>query len=244
MPFTFSHPAIVLPFAFLSRNYISMTGLIIGSLAPDFEYFIRFKTLSLFSHTIPGIFYFNLPVAIILAFLFHHVVRNPLIDNLPLSLKSRFIELKGFNWKNHFKQKYLVIIISIIIGAASHIFWDAFTHRNGYFVYQNPILLQKINVLTFELPLYNFIQHLSTITGGIVVLSFIYFMKPEKQVDNKINSNYWIYISLIVLIVIFIKVISGIKINLIVTLIVTFISSLLIALTVAPLLLRIFGKLK
>jgi len=43
MPFTFSHPAIVLPLATLRRQWISATGLIIGSITPDFEYFIRMK---------------------------------------------------------------------------------------------------------------------------------------------------------------------------------------------------------
>ncbi|WP_262496247.1 DUF4184 family protein [Flavobacterium piscis] len=39
MPFTFSHPAIILPLKYLPKNWISLTGLIIGSLTPDFEYF-------------------------------------------------------------------------------------------------------------------------------------------------------------------------------------------------------------
>ncbi|WP_240482010.1 DUF4184 family protein [Flavobacterium psychrophilum] len=39
MPFTFSHPAIILPLRYLPRQWFSLTGLIIGSLTPDFEYF-------------------------------------------------------------------------------------------------------------------------------------------------------------------------------------------------------------
>lgn len=83
MPFTFSHPAIVLPLAFLPKKIISITGLIIGSLTPDFEYFIRMKLSSEYSHTISGVFLFDLPLGIILTFLFHGIVRNKLIDNLP-----------------------------------------------------------------------------------------------------------------------------------------------------------------
>lgn len=39
MPFTFAHPAAVLPFSKKQVNYISVTALILGSMAPDFEYF-------------------------------------------------------------------------------------------------------------------------------------------------------------------------------------------------------------
>ena len=39
MPFTFSYPAIVLPLTYLPRRWFSLTGLIIGSLTPDFEDF-------------------------------------------------------------------------------------------------------------------------------------------------------------------------------------------------------------
>lgn len=59
MPFTFSHPAIILPFKYLPNRWISMTGLIIGSLTPDFEYFIRMKIESYYSHTNAGLFLFK-----------------------------------------------------------------------------------------------------------------------------------------------------------------------------------------
>jgi hypothetical protein len=90
MPFTFSHPAIVLPFAFLPRKWFSLTGLVIGSLIPDFEYFLRMRIKSNYSHTIDGLFWFDLPLGIILGYIFHYLVRDSLLNNLPIFLKSRF----------------------------------------------------------------------------------------------------------------------------------------------------------
>lgn len=52
MPFTFSHPSIVLPLTYLPKKWISLTGIVIGSLTPDFEYFLRMKIQSTYSHTI------------------------------------------------------------------------------------------------------------------------------------------------------------------------------------------------
>ncbi|WP_434297574.1 DUF4184 family protein [Clostridium sporogenes] len=40
MPFTFSHPAIVLHLEKKWNKYFSFTALILGSMSPDFEYFI------------------------------------------------------------------------------------------------------------------------------------------------------------------------------------------------------------
>lgn len=42
MPLTFAHPAAVLPF---SRNskYVNFLALVLGSMAPDFEYFLHGK---------------------------------------------------------------------------------------------------------------------------------------------------------------------------------------------------------
>jgi hypothetical protein len=99
MPFTFSHPALVLPLKYLPQRFYSLTGLIIGSMTPDFEYFIRMTVGSIYSHTFWGIFYFDLPVGIALCFIFHGIVRDQLIDHLPAPLRERFWSLKSFNWK-------------------------------------------------------------------------------------------------------------------------------------------------
>ncbi|MFP5043018.1 DUF4184 family protein, partial [Parasediminibacterium sp. JCM 36343] len=117
MPFTFSHPAIVLPLTKCSRRHMSLTGLIIGSMTPDFEYFFRMKIQSTFSHTIGGLFYFDLPVGILLSFVFHNLIRDSLYDNLPKVFKSRLEVFKSFKWNEYFKQHYFVVIISVLVGA-------------------------------------------------------------------------------------------------------------------------------
>ena len=145
MPFTFSHPAIVLPLTFLPRQWFSLTGLVIGSLTPDFEYFLRMRIQSNYSHSISGLFWFDLPLGILLAFIFHNIVRDILFDNLPTILKSRVMKFKMFDWNNYFKRNWLVVTISVLIGAGSHIFWDSFTHDQGYFVQTIPVLTNTVD---------------------------------------------------------------------------------------------------
>ena len=67
MPFTLAHPAIVLPLA-AKKLRMSATGLVIGSMVPDFEYFIRMRTESKYSHTLAGLFWFDLPLGLLLCF--------------------------------------------------------------------------------------------------------------------------------------------------------------------------------
>lgn len=81
MPFTFAHPAIILPLPFLNKRWFSLTGLIIGSMIPDFEYFIRMRIQSIYSHTLAGIFWFDLPLALLISFIFHNKVKNLLFQN-------------------------------------------------------------------------------------------------------------------------------------------------------------------
>jgi len=67
-----------------------------------------------YSHALSGIFWFDLPLGILLAFIFHGIARNSLLSNLPAFLASRFSVFQTFNWTKHFKKNWLVIIISIL----------------------------------------------------------------------------------------------------------------------------------
>jgi len=134
MPFTFSHPVIILPLIYLKRKWRSTTGLIVGSIVPDFEYFIRMDGKSFYSHTIAGLFWFDLPLALLLCFIYHQVVRNPLFDNLPWFLNKRMVNFKDFKWTDYFSKNFWVVAVSILIGASSHLLWDSFTHDDGFFV--------------------------------------------------------------------------------------------------------------
>ncbi|QMU27418.1 DUF4184 family protein [Adhaeribacter radiodurans] len=120
-----------------------MTGLVIGSISPDFEKFFRMSHQDGFSHAWPAIFYFNLPLAILLSFAFHQVVRDSLINNLPLFLIKRLLPFKNLNWLNHFKKHYIIIIFSILVGVTSHLTWDTFTHPSDWFPLLLPYLNQK-----------------------------------------------------------------------------------------------------
>lgn len=237
MPFTFSHPALVIPLTLHNRKWFSLTGLVVGSIIPDFEYFLRMKTQSNYSHTLTGMFWFDLPLALAVAFLFHNVVRNMLIANLPEPLKARFIGFMSFDWNPHFKRHGLVVVGSILIGAASHLFWDSFTHASGWFVQQMPALQNHVALASFKVPAYKLAQHASTVLGALVIAISIFKMPKNKTADCPVNSRYWALIMLLTMIIVTARVLLGLDVRLYGHLIVSCISALLLSLIITPLVL-------
>ncbi len=227
MPFTFSHPAIVLPLNKVFNKYLSLTGLIIGSVTPDFEYFLRMKVKSEDGHSLIGCLWFDLPLGLLLCFAFHQVIKKSLIDNLPEFIQKRLQEVKNHNWLDYFKKHWFIVCVSIIIGGYSHIFWDSFTHINGFFVHY----LGLNNLLLGNLPLYKILQHSSTLIGGLVIVLFFLQLRISTT-SVKPKLSYWLKISILSSVILLFRIIGDLKWteygNIIVSVISAFILSLLI----------------
>jgi hypothetical protein len=195
MPFTFSHPAIVLPLI-KARLKLSATALIVGSMVPDFEYFIRMRDRSKYSHTLSGIFWFDIPLTLLVCFIYHLLVRNALFNNLPSFLKDRFSVFKGFNWTRYFLKNWAIVLVSIIIGAVSHIVWDGVTHNTMFYVKQAD-LSTMMTIGRINLAGYKFLQLASTVAGGIVVIYSIFALRRIHQPRTRIDYRYWAFVWLI-----------------------------------------------
>lgn len=179
MPFTFSHPAIVIPFYRSKRISALFAVLVIASMAPDFEYFLRLKIDSQISHTILGQFLFCLPAVFVVFILWKKLILPQLFNNQ----SQEFIEPS-------FRNVALFVILSIT-GSFSHIVWDSFTHSNGYFV-------EKYSLFTnafYGFPLYKLLQHGSTLLGALVILWFTFKNKNELS----ISFNYYFLLKSFVL---------------------------------------------
>ncbi len=238
MPFTFSHPAIVLPLTYLPRKWFSLTGLVVGSVTPDFEYFLRMSMNSRYSHSIAGLFWFDLPFGLLLAFAFHNLVRDQLFDNLPIGLKSRFSGFKQLNWNQHVKSNGLVVAISILIGAASHLFWDGFTHEHGYFVRAIPSLATPVEMLGRQAPVWKILQHASTLTGALVIAVALVNLPAAKTEKAPIPKTYWAVVAGLTLAILAARLCSGLEWRQYGHLVVTTISAGLISLAITPWLIR------
>ncbi|HSY75935.1 MAG TPA: DUF4184 family protein [Bacteroidia bacterium] len=192
MPFTFSHPAAILPAKFFPERWISLTALVIGSITPDFEYFIRMKNYGIYGHTWGGIFWFDLPLGFLLTFVYHRFVRDGLIDNLPRFLRNRLYKFKGLDWTAYVRKHFLQVIICLLIGIATHVVWDGFTHRAGYFVQMIPWLDMNSEVFGVNHARFYILQNISSLLGmGLVVIAVLRIPKGADAGKRKI-IKYWL----------------------------------------------------
>jgi len=190
MPFTIAHPAIILPFCRNKR--FSVTALFAGSMVPDFEFFFQLREVENIGHHWYGIVLFDIPVALLLTYLFHGLLRNMLIEHLPSSIKSRFMSIRSFNWNSYVKKYPFVVIFSFILGISSHIIWDGFTHQDGFFVSEMTFLLNYTGWRFLDIPFFFLLQLLFSVIGLIIVLYVIYQL-PQQAITSKISgkSYYW-----------------------------------------------------
>jgi hypothetical protein len=225
MPFTLSHPAILLPF--LKNKKLSATALIIGSMSPDFEYFFRMKMQSDISHTFWGIFLIDFPLGFIVMFAFHEIIKKPFIENAPLFFQKRLAVLKDSNWIDYFKNNFLTVVISFFLGAVSHIFWDSMTHWDGYLVQR----VSFLNLELFSIPLYKIAQHLSSIIGLAYILGYVYNLPSDNKELRVINLNYWYLTFLFAVFAIAVRFYFGTELDKIGNAIVSVLSPMIFAVT-------------
>ena len=232
MPFTFSHPAVVLPFAKVFKRNLSFTGLVIGSMTPDFEYFIRMRDQSLYSHTWQGLVWFDIPLGFVVVIVYEFFVKDKLIDRLPAATNRRLSRYRGY--RMHFTAGYLVaILISVALGAASHIAWDGFTHPQGLFTPRFPVLKHIVKIHGYHLYVFTVLQHGSTLFGALIIwISYLALPKGEPTRAKSIAA-YWLQVLLVTTVVLAVRFAFGLNYHQYGDLIVSVISGALIGLLVA-----------
>ncbi|HWA35677.1 MAG TPA: DUF4184 family protein [Cyclobacteriaceae bacterium] len=239
MPFTFSHPAIVIPLAKLSRHWLSLSGLVAGSVAPDFEYFFRMRMYSGISHKPEGLVLFDLPTGLMLTFLFHDLIRNSLFDNSPPFVRSRVEIFKTFNWNQYFLHHWFAVIVSVLIGAMSHLFWDSFTHSYTFFVERYEILRWELTIFGIHTSVHRVIQHFSTVLGGAVIAYFFWKLPTHALAPSRASRGYWPLVVALTIIVSAFRLLLTHVVRQPALFIVTFISAAIVAVCVVSVLLRL-----
>src|ERR1044072_7764328 len=82
MPWTFAHPAAVIPLRRLCPAPLNFAALAIGALTPDFGYYVGLFRLANEAHTLPGSVLVCIPTGLVLLVCFY-LVRRPVWNVLP-----------------------------------------------------------------------------------------------------------------------------------------------------------------
>jgi Domain of unknown function (DUF4184) len=183
MPFPLAHPAAVLPLRRFCPRRLNFPALIIGSLCPDIGYcFGRFH-VDKFSHRfIAGGFGFCLPVGLWLMLMFY-LVRRPMVQWLPARHRRIFEPLclrpAG---------SFMLIVISLLVGAWTHIFLDSITHEHGLFVEHLPALQTNVVVGNFQFQLCDLLYAVCTF-AGVMYVAMAYLNWLERAAGDSV----WIF---------------------------------------------------
>jgi len=169
MPFTLSHAAAALPFQKLKPVW---PALVIGTFAPDLQYFIWISDEDRSGHHFPGIVMLAIPLALLLLWLFEWCVKGPAIELLPGSLQSRLQgkvqPLSFWGWG-----RFASIVVWIAIGIATHVLWDSFTHYSTWITERWSIFHQIVPLPFHHQPMvYKILQHGSTIFGILALAAW------------------------------------------------------------------------
>jgi hypothetical protein len=177
VPFTISHAAAVLPLRGSGRFRLPLAALMIGSMSPDFAYFFG-GVDRVQSHSIAGIFWFCWPVSLALWLLFVRVLEQPTLALLPDRWYARFVPSdRAFTLTT-----LAVASLAVILGAATHLLWDSFTHRGTVMVQTFPALhAVAFHFHGWRIRWFVVLQHLSSLVGMLVLLVWAWRLPPTRN---------------------------------------------------------------
>ncbi|MFF8681404.1 DUF4184 family protein [Streptomyces sp. NPDC015237] len=178
MPFTLSHAAAVLPGVRgdgTGRGRLVPAALVAGSFAPDMTYYaasflpeaMEFGDVT---HSFPGVFTVDVAVAWALVGLWL-LVREPLVALLPSAHQGRIASLSRCGAPRARVLPSLVAwwYVSAVLGALTHVVWDAFTHLDRWGMRVFPVLGREIA----GSPLYWYLQYGGSAVAAVVIVVFL-----------------------------------------------------------------------
>lgn len=139
MPFTISHAAAVLPFARFLKGRSLLSAALIGSMVPDFGIFSPMHPPRSETHGLVALVTFCLPVGLAAFWLFQYCIKPAAIAVLP---------------DNHYRvaaacaspapirdvRSWVAAAAGVLLGALTHLAWDAFTHEGARGIRMIPAL--------------------------------------------------------------------------------------------------------
>jgi len=182
MPFTFAHPAAILP---LRRSrFLQTVPLIIGSLVPDVPYFFpgRFGRAFPDTHTLYGSVFTCLPLGMALLVL-TLLLREPL--TVLLGARARWICLRSIERFNARPLHWPIALFSILIGTWTHIAWDSFTHQTGWTAMRVAALSAPVSVFGWDTATSHLLQYVSSVFG--LVMLAIWFRSLVLRVPETVT---------------------------------------------------------
>jgi len=185
MPFTASHAAAVLP---LLRTPLPASALVIGSMAPDFPFFLPFDP-GIRTHTAAAIVTTDLLFGIPAWLLWHALLAAPALWAAPRPLRGRLAGIPlGVGARLRGVRAALLIVVALAVGSATHVLWDEFTHAGRW----GPEHLPALGETWWLIPGYRWLQYVSSLVGGLVLLAwFLHWWRRTPVIAEPERTAPW-----------------------------------------------------
>ena len=188
MPATFAHPVAVLPLKRFCPRWLNFAALVAGSMTPDFGYYFRRFDIADFSHTFVGSFLACVPIGCLLLTLLL-LLRRPICYVLPQPHRDALMPSPtSFAWQ---PAALVRALISVLLGAWTHIIWDSFTHSSGWAVRHISFLhATAVRLGNSDLPVSYFLRQFSTL-GGIAILfgTYVRWLRTRNTSNSARSSK-------------------------------------------------------
>jgi len=162
-----AHPAAVLPLLRLHR-WLPPTALVVGACVPDLHYVLRFGRVD--SHAPLGLLTFCLPVGLVSLLWLELLVLPVLRRTLPGVRgvePARFLHTVGLP---RGLRGWGLAALALLVGAATHLLWDGFTHA-GQWPARALYPLLRVEVGGGRRILFAaLLQYASSLVGSLIVL--------------------------------------------------------------------------
>lgn len=164
MPFTPAHVAAVLPLR--GRLHLPFAALAAGSMSPDLPYFLPFSAAipRFVTHSVGGVFTWDLLFGLAMWLAWRWIA--PIMhDVVPSPIRNRWRPPAGTGHP----PAWWAVGLAVIIGSATHVLWDFFTHAGHWATTVGPL------ATTYPSPRgsmagYRYLQYASGAVGLAVVL--------------------------------------------------------------------------
>ncbi len=146
-----------------------LSPLVVGSMAPDYAYFVFVpQPWHHVGHSLTGLLFFCIPVGLAVLYAFHRFFKRPIVQLMPRPVRARLwphcgpyslLPLGRLAW----------IAVLIFLGGVTHVVWDSFTHDDGWVVVKFPQMRTMLNVFGHRTSVFDSLQYGCSLLGLALV---------------------------------------------------------------------------
>jgi hypothetical protein len=173
VPLTLAHPLAAVPFRRPLGRLGVLAALVVGSVMADLPLFMPLPLNRNVTHSFLAVLWFCVPAGVLAYLLYDYVLDQPLRALMPEGLARRLPRTGRAARPPVWSPS---VLVSILVGAATHSAWDSFTHGGaaGLGEWLPALETRLFAVSGYTVYVFSVLQHTSTVVGMVVLSAWIW----------------------------------------------------------------------